>query len=256
MIPPTIQKPSTESTNRDAIELAEQGAVHGTAVIAETQTMGRGRLGKSWSSPPGKGLYCSIVIRPRLTPEEFPHLTFVAGLAVAEAIQQLYLLEPGLKWPNDIYFHKRKCGGILTEACGLTTDSELNRFAVVGIGLNINTRLTDFAMELRNTATSLYIESGTEMAVGIVFKAIRSELLQRIKEFERYGFAPVMAEWRKRDFLLGQRLAWVSVAGTIIEGVSLGPDDNGQLHVRDDQGKVHMVLSGDIRLVSQAGRMI
>lgn len=250
----TIIKHSTESTNRDAVVLAEHGAVHGTAIIAETQTMGRGRLGKTWDSPPGKGLYCSIIIRPRLTPEEFPHLTFVAGLAVAEVVQQLYRLDPGLKWPNDLYFNNRKCGGILTESSSLN-NSAANRFAVVGIGLNINTRLADFPPELRNTATSLYIESGREMVIDGVFQAIRNQLLRQIEEFERYGFAPVIAKWRTRDFLLGKRLAWVSVAGDIIEGISLGPDDDGQLHVRDAYGKVHAVLSGDIRLVANSGHM-
>ena len=252
---PTIVKYSTASTNRDAVELAERGAVHGTAVIAETQTMGRGRLGKVWSSPPGKGLYCSIVIRPRLTPEQFPHLTFVAGLAVAKVIHSLYQLEPGLKWPNDIYFNMRKCGGILTESSSLN-DAEADKFAVVGIGLNVNTRVIDFDTELQNTATSLYIESGREMPIGTVFQEIRTELLRQTEAFELYGFAPVIARWRKRDFLLGQRLAWVSVAGTIIEGISLGPDDTGRLHVRDEYGKVHEVLSGDIRLLSPGGEIM
>lgn len=252
---PTIVKNSTESTNRDAIQLAEQGAVHGTAVIAETQTKGRGRLGKTWSSPPGKGLYCSIIIRPLLTPEQFPHLTFVAGLAVAEVIQRLYQIEPGLKWPNDIYFNERKCGGILTESSSLI-GAEADRFAVVGIGLNVNTRVKDFADELQDTATSLSIESGREMDISLIFQEIHAELLRQTAEFELHGFTPVIARWRKRDFLLGRRLAWVSAAGTIIEGISLGPDDTGRLHVYDDHGEVHEVLSGDIRLLSPGGEIM
>lgn len=243
----TITLTTTDSTNRDAVLLAENGAEHGTAIIAHTQTEGRGRLGKSWSSPAGRGLYCSIIIRPRVAPENFPYLTFVAGLAVAESIRGTHKLEAGLKWPNDIYFNMRKCGGILTESSSLNGPA-VSRYAVVGIGLNINTRIEDLPQELRSTATSLYIESGREVDIDTVFACIRSELLHRVAQFERQGFAPVLARWRQRDVLQGKRLVMVSVGGEIIEGISLGVDESGRLHLRDDQNRVHEILSGDIQL--------
>lgn len=246
----TITLFSTKSTNKDALALAEQGGEHGAAVIAATQTMGRGRLGKSWQSPPGKGLYCSIILRPNLLPQDYPLLTFVAGLAVAEVIEKLYLLSCGLKWPNDIYFRTRKCGGILTET-STVSGTEPERFAVVGIGVNVNTEKHDFQQDVRDTATSLLIESGKEYDINIVFREIRRELLHQVKHFEQAGFQPVIENWRKRDFLLGQRLAWVTVTGQKIEGISLGPDDKGLLHVRDDSGEVHEVLSGDIQLATR-----
>lgn len=243
----TLTCNSTGSTNKDAVALAEAGAVHGTAVLANMQTMGRGRLGKSWKSPPGKGLYCSIIIRPHIAPQNYPHLTFVAGLAVADVIQRIYQLDPGLKWPNDIYFGMRKCGGILTESSGLN-GPEQSRFAVVGIGLNINTVQADFPPELHGIATSLYIESGRTISIQNVFEEIRDELLKQVALFEIQGFGPVIARWRKRDFMLGKRLAWVSVSGEQVVGVSLGPDDDGRLHVFDDNSVIHEVLSGDIQL--------
>jgi BirA family biotin operon repressor/biotin-[acetyl-CoA-carboxylase] ligase len=240
---------STSSTNRDAIVLAEESAVHGTAVIAETQTMGRGRLGKHWQSPAGKGLYCSIILRPALEPQEYPRLTFVAGLAVAEVIERMYGLSAGLKWPNDIYFSGRKCGGILTESSRLN-GCERERFVVVGIGLNVNTEQSDFHADVRQSATSLYIESGQVTDRLELFKEIREELLLQVHTFEQHGFPQVIDRWRKRDFMVGKRLSWVSVSGRKVDGISLGPDDDGLLHVRDDNGIEHEVLSGDIQLAT------
>ncbi len=240
---------STSSTNRDAIVLAEDGAVHGTAVIAETQTMGRGRLGKNWHSPAGKGLYCSIILRPELEPQQFPHLTFVAGLVVAEVIERIYGLSAGLKWPNDIYFSGRKCGGILTESSRLNGCAS-ERFVVVGIGLNVNTETSDFHPDVQHSATSLFIESAQVTDRLELFNAIREELLLQVHTFEQQGFLQVIHRWRKRDFMVGQKLSWVSVTGEKVEGISLGPDDDGLLHVRDDNGIEHEVLSGDIQLAS------
>lgn len=229
------------------MKLAAAGAEHGTAVMASTQTMGRGRLGKSWLSPAGKGLYCSIILRPKICIPDFPRLTFVAGLAVAEAINGLYSLQPGLKWPNDIYFARRKCGGILTESSSLTRrDHEC--FAIVGIGLNVNTAKEDFPDELQGAATSLYLESGRLMEIDTLFLRVRDSLLLETLQFSQKGFGLVIGRWRQHDFLKGQRLSWVSVARERVEGISLGPDDDGRLHIRDDCGRVHEVLSGDIQL--------
>lgn len=239
-----------DSTNRYAIQVAENGGEHGASIIARTQTNGRGRIGKSWQSPSGTGLYCSIILRPVLEPMEYPRLTFVAGLAVAEAITLHYALQPGLKWPNDIYFNDRKCGGILTESSSVTGQGR-DFFAVVGIGLNVNTGREDFTPDLRESATSLYIESGHKEDVQTLFSTIRDRLLLEVALFEQRGFGPVIGRWRERDFMKGRRMAWVSIRGDRVDGISLGPDDDGLLHVQDDFGQVHAVMSGDIQLAMQ-----
>jgi len=246
----TITYHSIDSTNKQALILGEQDAEHGTAVVASTQTMGRGRLGKRWQSPTGKGLYCSLIVRPRLEICDFPRLTFVAGIGVAEAIAERLRLEAGLKWPNDLYFHNRKCGGILTESSSLS-GSSANRFAVIGLGLNVNTEENDFPEEIQGTATSLYLESGIQTDIATLFHTIRTNILQEVLRFEREGFGQVIARWRKRDFMKGTRMAWVAIDGRRVDGISLGPDDNGLLHVRDDRGQVHEVMSGDIQLAGQ-----
>jgi len=240
---------SIDSTNKQALLIAEQGAEHGVAVVAGTQTMGRGRLGKSWQSPPGRGLYCSIIVRPRLELTDYPRLTFVSGIAVAEAIEEILGLEADLKWPNDIYFRHRKCGGILTETSSLTGAGE-NRFAVIGIGLNVNTEKEEFPREIRDIATSLYLESGKITDIARLFNSIRTSILREVAQFEQEGFSQVLARWRKRDFMKGTRMAWVAIGGQKVEGISLGPDDDGLLHVLDDQGQVHEIMSGDIQLAS------
>jgi BirA family biotin operon repressor/biotin-[acetyl-CoA-carboxylase] ligase len=174
-------------------------------------------------------------------------LTFVAGLAVATAIETMYGLSAGLKWPNDIYFHGRKCGGILTESSGFC-ETRKKPFAIVGIGLNVNTKPSDFPDELIKTATSLFIESGTVNDVETVFSEVRLELLQQVSQFETHGFSQVLEKWRKRDFMFGKKLAWVAINGRVVDGTSLGPDEQGRLHILDEYGVEHEVLSGDIRL--------
>ncbi len=239
-----IRLETTDSTNRVALDAAEHGAVHGTAVIAGSQYAGRGRLGKVWISPPGSGLYCSVVVRPQLDAANYPQLSFVAGLAVAAVIDQMYGLDTGLKWPNDIYFATKKCGGILIESRPATAMS-----AVVGIGLNVNTEAAMFPDEICERATSLFLQSGRKVDIEALFIALREELLTHISWLETAGFAAIMKRWRQRDVFFGKRLEWLSVNGERVVGESLGPDDQGLLHVRSDDGTLHQILSGDVTLV-------
>lgn len=235
------------STNTKAIELAEAGAVHGEIVRADTQTEGRGRLGKSWQSPPGKGLYFSIIVRPQLDPVEYPKLTMTAGLAIARSIEKICGLEVNLKWPNDIYLSGKKCGGILCEA-SLSEMSEPERFAVIGVGLNVLTQKNEFPEELRNTATSIVMETGSHYEPELLLSVIAVTILEEIVVLEQQGFKPILAEWRKRDFLKGKLLRWLSHSGEVVLGRSEGPDKHGRLMVRDGGGVLHEVISGDVTL--------
>lgn len=245
----TFHLQTTDSTNLVAKKLAEEGCPAGTAVIAEAQLQGRGRLGKSWSSPAGKGLYCSIVLRPALALTDFPQLTFVAGLSVARAIENLYTVQIDLKWPNDIYLNGLKCGGILTESSCLNS-AEGERYAIVGIGLNVNSTLTDLPHDIQQTATSLVIQTHELRSIEELFDEIREELDREVLKFEKEGFFQVIQRWRKRDFLKGKMLNWLSVKKEPVLGISLGADDSGRLHVQDIEGVVHEILSGDIRLAN------
>ena len=238
---------SIPSTNILAKKLAEGGALHGTAVIAANQTEGRGRLGKSWFSAAGKGLYCSIIVRSKLSPEDYPKITLAAGLGVALAIDRLTGVSTQLKWPNDIFIDAKKCGGILTEASSLNAAVE-RRYAVIGIGLNLGAALEEFPVDIQDKVTSLFIETGKDYDVRHVFSDIRYEVLRLLEDMYNNGFQPILASWRGRDFLLGKEMECVSSEGKVIAGVSLGPDAAGQLHVKAPDGKIHTVLSGDVRL--------
>ena len=240
---------STDSTNRLAKIEAEKGAGHGTAVVAAKQTDGRGRLGKQWQSVPGKGLYCSIIVCPDVPLEQYAQLTLVAGVAVAEVVEIILNKKCQLKWPNDIFVSGRKCGGILTESVEVKNGAlKGKRSAIVGIGLNVNSELPDFPENLRDTVTSLFLECGKKHSIMNLFGQVRKQLLQEIDVFENGGFYRILKKWRTRDFLLGKYLECVGYDGAIIRGVALGPDEEGRLHLRGQDGRDFEVLSGDLRL--------
>jgi BirA family biotin operon repressor/biotin-[acetyl-CoA-carboxylase] ligase len=244
---PVLLLAETGSTNEVAIGLADGGAVAYSLVVAESQTAGRGRLGRSWQSPSGSGLYFSMILRPRLEPEDLPKITLAAGLAVCSAIEKVSGLSLLIKWPNDILLDGRKLGGILSEVADLQNES--GRPAVVlGVGLNINTPRSAFPADLQDKAAYLSVYAGREYPRGEILAAIVVEIKKIVERFEREGFVMILEEWRRRDASLGRELSWLTQGGDIVKGVSLGPDRSGQLLIRDDQGTVHEVLSGDISL--------
>ena len=172
----TLFLKSTKSTNSRAFQLADSGKPHGFSIIAEQQTCGRGRLEREWFSPAGKGLYCSIILRPNLSPEDFPLITLTAGLAVCEAVESVCGLSCMLKWPNDIFVNGKKCGGILVETSSFQGKAE-DVFVVVGIGLNVNTDYAEFPDQLRVLASSFKVESGSEHDIKTIFHKVRKNLL-------------------------------------------------------------------------------
>ena len=236
---------STDSTNRIAKEMGANGIAHGTGVVADTQTAGRGRLGREWFSPPGKNLYCSYVVRPELDLKDYPKLTMAAGVAVVECLGQTTNVEAGLKWPNDIYTGNRKCGGILCESSSNTD----NAFAIIGIGINCNLSDADIPDDLKGIATSLGIESGNYVNVRQLFYDLRGCLLDVILIFEEKGFGEILTSWKSYDIFRGQRMTWVREDGKPVEGISLGPDADGSLLVQDVDGNRHKVISGDVALI-------
>ncbi|NNK12776.1 MAG: biotin--[acetyl-CoA-carboxylase] ligase [Desulfofustis sp.] len=236
---------TTESTNRVAKEMGASGVAHGSGVVADTQTAGRGRLGRQWHSPPGCNLYCSYVIRPDIDLQDYPKLTMVAGVAAAQCVQDHSSLAVGLKWPNDLYIDTRKCGGILCEASPAATPP----FAVIGIGINCNLNTSDIPEELKDRATSLLIEGGCRINPQQLFVDLRKHLLDAVNDFEKQGFSQILTRWSHFDTFQGTHMSWVREDGKPIEGISLGPDLDGSLVVQDADGNRHKVISGDVTLV-------
>lgn len=242
---PVIFFEKITSTSTIALEEGKKGAPDGTLVVAAAQDKGRGRLGKSWLSPRDSGLYFSLIKRPGLQPADLPKITLAAGLAVCRALEKQLGLTPRLKWPNDILLAEKKCGGILTESTEIRANSAL---VVIGVGLNLTAPPSAFPGELREKITFLDRHLVTLPDKGTLLLYLVREIEEVIARLEQGKFAEILGEWKKRDATVGKILTWLTPGGTIVTGISQGPDMQGQLHIRDAEGTLHAVLSGDISL--------
>lgn len=246
-----IKLPETESTNDQALKSAQLGEAAGTVVVAASQTAGRGRLGKQWVSPPGTGLYFSLILRPELPLADVPKVTLAAGLGVAEALDPCVIVPVKLKWPNDLLLDGKKCAGILCESHIVGPLDEL--VIIVGIGCNLTTPLSTFPPDIAGRVTSLSYYAHEDCDWSSLMEGISCQVEKQVRRLEERQFGNILADWRKRDATLGRELEWLGIKGTRIRGVSLGPDDEGVLHIRDDTGTIHGVLSGDLSLILPVG---
>ncbi len=228
------------STNDAAKELGRRGAPEGTLVVAEAQDAGRGRLGRTWASPAGVGLYASLLLRPPLPPEELPRLTLTTAVAAARAVERTAGVRPGIKWPNDLLLGGRKLAGILTE---LETEAERLGYVVVGLGLNVNT--PGFPPELADTATSLYLSTGRTHSRLALLRAFLEDLEGLYELFLARRFPEILAEWRARTVTLG-RPARVRQGDREICGLAVGVDEDGALQLQTAGGQVMRVTSGEL----------
>ncbi len=232
----------TDSTNRVAMEMAENGAKHGTVVVADAQTAGRGRMGRRWVSPAGKNLYVSLLLRPPVPTVDAPRLALVAGVALADAVEAMGV-PASLKWPNDLYCGGRKAAGILAE---MVSDPDGVRHVVIGVGLNVNMIETDFPQELRGTATSLRIRVGRAFRRVDILARLLDAFGTRYAEFIGGGFASIHDGWDRRDFLRGRRILLRRQGGEEW-GTADGLDTVGALRFLSDGGRaIESVHSGEI----------
>ena len=238
---------SIDSTNLKALEMAKEGAQSGTIIVAHAQNSGRGRLGRSWISPAGTGLYVSIILRPQLAPEHLSKITLAAGVAVSKAIDLVTNISTMIKWPNDILADGKKIAGILSESTGVNPAGKTA--VVLGIGINVNTPQESFPEALKDKASSLMAITGTIVQKGVLLKQLLDEISRQVKRLEQGEFSQILEDWKARDTTLGKRLNWLNAAKQIVCGIAQGPDENGHLQVKDFSGKLHDVLSGDITLV-------
>ncbi len=229
-----------DSTNDLAKELGTRGAPEGTVVVAETQTRGRGRLGREWESPPGLGLYVSLVLRPQLPPMELPQITLTTAVAVVRAVRRVTGLAPGIKWPNDLIVSGKKLGGILTE---METESDRIRYLVVGLGLNVNN--PEFPPELRGLATSLALEAGRLFSRVSILQAWLEEFEGLYERFLHQGFPEILEVWKRHTVTLGKQVT-VRQGPREIQGQAEDVAPDGALLIRVASGEVVRVTSGEI----------
>jgi BirA family biotin operon repressor/biotin-[acetyl-CoA-carboxylase] ligase len=231
----------TDSTNRVGMELGNAGEAEGAVILAEEQSAGRGRAGRSWLSERGTGIYVTLLLRPKISPVQAPLLTMLAGLSAQAAIQARTSLAIDLKWPNDLMLNGKKLGGILTE---MYADTTLVRFVIVGIGINVNQE--KFPGELSSLATSLRTETATNQS--------RLELLARLlREFEsdynrflREGASSVTTRFsRASSYAVGRKVRVANGADSFT-GVTAGLAPEGLLQVEREDGRVVTVIAGDV----------
>jgi len=231
----------TDSTNTEAKKAAEAGAPHGTLAVADYQSMGKGRRGRSWTSPHGVGIWMSIMIRPNLHPSCASMLTLVAALAVADGIKKVCGLDSKIKWPNDIVVNGKKVCGILTE---MSTELDCINYVVTGIGINANTG--EFPEDIRDVATSLLLETGERVKRSQLIAAVMEAFEQYYGRFmENENMSGLLEEYNS---LLANRdnMVRVLAPGSEYTGTALGIDETGELLVRMESGELRRVLSGEV----------
>jgi BirA family transcriptional regulator, biotin operon repressor / biotin---[acetyl-CoA-carboxylase] ligase len=233
------------STNDRARELARTGCPEGTLVLANSQALGRGRLGKSWASPRGTGLYFSLVFRPPFGISSAPRITLLAGVAVCRAINHIASVASRIKWPNDILIHGKKVAGILTE---LEASGSRIAHVVLGIGVNVNTPFSAFPSELRGKATSLLAQRGRSVSRAALLGRILSEGEKWWEVLLSEGFQPVREAWRELSATLGKRVRAEGIGPGLV-GTAQDIDEEGSLLIRSDDGMIHQVPFGEVSLL-------
>lgn len=231
----------TDSTNNDAKRCMEEGGVHGTLIVAERQTAGRGRRGRLWESPEGTAIYMTIGMKPEFAPDKVSMLTLVMALSVAEAIEEQSGLEAGIKWPNDVVVNKRKVCGILTE---MILEAEYIRCVVTGVGINVNQ--TAMPEEIAQTATSLFIEKGEKLSRAALIESVMRHFENNYDCFIGSLDLSELKEAYEARLANKDQLVRVLDPKGEYEGIARGIRCTGELIVELPDGIVREVYAGEV----------
>ncbi len=235
-----IYETSVTSTQEIAHRLAREGVPEGTLVVAEEQLGGKGRLGRAWHSPIGTGIWMSLILKPKIPPQQAPQLTLLAAVAVIRGITETTELQCEIKWPNDILLNGKKVVGILTE---MQADPDQIHSVIIGIGINVNQ--TSFPKEIQEIATSLKLEKGQEINRAHLMRSIMAEFEKLYELFLSDGFYPIKQMWEAHAVTIGRRIIARTINGAI-EGFAKGITEDGILLLEDSHGRTHKIYSADI----------
>lgn len=230
------------STQDVAKELAEAGAAEGTVVVAERQDKGRGRLGRKWLSPSG-GLWFSIILRPNIPANDASRLTLMAAVAIAGALRDQAGIEAHIKWPNDVLVNGKKVCGILTEG---GVRGHVLEYVAIGIGIDVNNNVDDLPSELLVPATTLKDEAGQELDLSELLNCCLRSLETEYKDLHEFNL--ILSRWRMLSAVIDQRVS-VSEQMKSVEGKAIDIDETGALLVADDNGTIHKILTGDLKIL-------
>lgn len=233
----TLHFDTLGSTNTEAAEHARRGADEGVCIVADEQTAGRGRQGREWLSEKGSGLFMSLVLRPTLNPKHLTLIPLMAAVAVYDVLLKAFLIEPDIKWPNDILVHEKKICGILSEA----VETSSGMAVILGVGINMKGRGPD-------NATSIERESALPAARDEIVDALTDEIA---KLYTILGQAPnvIVDEWKKRSTYFEGKAVEVSSGGERFTGVTCGLEENGALRVKTTDGVLRVIQAGDVERV-------
>lgn len=237
-----------DSTNTRAKQLAKEGAPHGTVLIAGHQTGGRGRLGRTFQSPEGQGVYLSVILRPNCEPSQLMHLTCAAGVAMMDAVETVSGVRPQVKWINDLVVGSKKLGGILTE---MSVSNGLVEYAVIGIGINCLQKEKDFPSEISAIATSVCL-AAQKTVLPEVLAAAMVEKLWKLSDTVFSHKAQIMDRYRENCITLGKEIQVIR-PDTVLPGKAVGMDDDGGLLVQYENGSVQTVSSGEVSVRGMYG---
>jgi BirA family biotin operon repressor/biotin-[acetyl-CoA-carboxylase] ligase len=234
--------PSTTSTNDVLKDLAHRGAPEGTVVVAEQQTHGRGRHGRSFASPAGVGIYVSLLVRPQVDTPRFPQLTLASAVATAEALTEYSTLPVRLKWPNDVEIHGKKVAGILCEAVLNPATSPL---VIIGIGINVNTTLEHFPPELHHQVTSLALTAGHPWARLPLLAGLLAHLERLYQAFHRGDITSILQRWLHYGPIIGRQVRFTDASGAGV-GTVVDLAEDGALLVQDTDGARRRLVAGEV----------
>lgn len=232
------------STQALAHELATDSASHGTVIVANEQTGGRGRLGRVWHSASGTGIWMSFIVHIDLPLMKVPQLTLLSSVAVLRALRSVSGCSLEIKWPNDVLCNGRKVAGILTE---LSAEADRTNYVVLGIGINVNQSQDEFPEEIHHIATSLASETGQQVDRNSCIAAILKEWEDLYLLYLEHGFKPIKTLWETHALSLGKQIVARTPQGKL-EGLAKGITDDGVLLLEDNRGQIHYIYSADIAL--------
>ncbi|MFC0299451.1 biotin--[acetyl-CoA-carboxylase] ligase [Virgibacillus soli] len=236
-----VHKNSTTSTQTIAHELAMDGAKHGTIVVADEQTAGKGRMNRAWHSSKGKGIWLSLILRPAILPHKAPQLTLLTATVLAHVISELGL-QPYIKWPNDIIINNKKAAGILTE---MKAEQDQIQYVVIGIGINVNQTITDLPVEIQNIATSLKIELQESLIISELIQKLLSQFEKKYEQFIQFGFQTIKEIWEGYGFKIGEMIT-IKTMHEKWTGQFCGIAEDGALLVTNKLGEKTKLYSAEI----------
>lgn len=237
----------TESTQKVARDMARQGASEGTLIAADAQIRGKGRLGRSWISPPGCNLYFSMILRPDILPVWTSQVTLVSAVSLCESLVRQTGLPVRIRWPNDLWIGEKKVGGILTE---MSADMDQVNYVVLGAGINVNMPREALPVDLRETATSLFLEAGRTFSRVDLFRGLLEGLESDYAMFCKKGFIPFRERWTALSMTIG-RPVHVRMPHGEVQGFALEIGEQGYLRIRREDGTIEEAVCGDVTVMEK-----